>query len=137
MQSIPLDLVSVGVARAAPTSMATLKHQSVRDVATVAVKEKFSRFGNDSSRIVSVLHTKACDMAVLPEAGSKAVGMSVQSAARALSRLCESGLQAIVSAAGAIPPGDCDVADRKRCRSHVPGPERDARRPLGCPQARR
>lgn len=115
MRSISADVVIVGAARTAIGSYGgSLKDQSACDLATIVVKEAFVRSGIDAGRagqivLGNVLHTEARDMYVSRVAGLQA-GMTEQSAALTLNRLCGSGLQAIVTAANAITLGDCDVA---------------------------
>lgn len=115
MRSISADVVIVGAARTAIGSYGgSLKDQSACDLATIVVKEAFARSGIDAGRagqivLGNVLHTEARDMYVSRVAGLQA-GMTEQSAALTLNRLCGSGLQAIVTAANAITLGDCDVA---------------------------
>lgn len=112
------DLNSVYIVGAVRTAIGSygggLKDQSACDLATLVVKEAFLRAGvaaSDAGQIVmgNVLHTEARDMYVSRVAGLQA-GMSPQSGALTLNRLCGSGLQAIVTAANAIQLGDCDVA---------------------------
>lgn len=57
----------------------------------------------------NVIHTEAKDM-YLARVASLRGGISVQTPALTLNRLCASGLQAIITAAQSIELGDCDVA---------------------------
>lgn len=115
MKDTKADVVIVGAARTAIGSYGgSLKDQTACDLATLVVKEAFVRATMDPIRagqivLGNVLHSEARDMYVSRVAGLQA-GMSKQSAALTLNRLCGSGLQAIVSAANAIQLGDCDVA---------------------------
>lgn len=109
------EVVVVGAARTAIGSFGgSLKDQAACDLATVVVKEALSRSGLEGKQvgqimIGNVLHTEPRDMYVSRVAGLQA-GMSPESAALTLNRLCGSGLQAIVTAANAIQLGDCDIA---------------------------
>ncbi|CAM5477072.1 acetyl-CoA C-acyltransferase family protein [Eoetvoesiella caeni] len=115
MENFLADVVIVGAARTAIGSYGgSLKDQTACDLATVVVKEAFARAGVEPGRagqivMGNVLHSEARDMYVSRVAGLQA-GMSKQSAALTLNRLCGSGLQAIVTAANAIQLGDCDMA---------------------------
>jgi acetyl-CoA C-acetyltransferase len=109
------DVVIVGAARTAIGSFGgALKDFSACDLGAHVVKEAFARAQvnpADAGQIVfgNVIHTEARDMYVSRVAGLQA-GMSQDSAALTLNRLCGSGLQAIVTAANAIQLGDTDIA---------------------------
>lgn len=115
MRESKAEVFIVGAARTAIGSYGgSLKDQAACDLATLVVKEAFARAGVEPARagqivLGNVLHSEARDMYVSRVAGLQA-GMSTQSAALTLNRLCGSGLQAIVTAANAIQLGDCDVA---------------------------
>lgn len=115
MRKPKADIVIVGAARTAIGSYGgSLRDHSACDLATLVVKEAFSRAAMDPTRagqivMGNVLHSEARDMYVSRVAGLQA-GMSKESAALTLNRLCGSGLQAIVTAANAIQLGDCEVA---------------------------
>ena len=109
------DVVIVGAARTAiGTYGGTLKDFSACDLGAIVVKEAFSRAHIDPAKagqIVfgNVIHCEPRDMYVSRVVGINA-GMSKESAALTLNRLCGSGLQAIVTAANAIQLGDTDIA---------------------------
>ncbi len=84
------------------------------DLAAAVVREAVSRAGvsaDDIGHIVfgNVLHTETRDMYISRVAGVNG-GLSIQTPALTVNRLCGSGMQAIVSAAQAIMLGDCEVA---------------------------
>lgn len=109
------DVVIVGAARTAiGTYGGMLKDFSACDLGEIVVKEAFSRAHIDpaeAGQIVfgNVIHCEPRDMYVSRVVGINA-GMSKESAALTLNRLCGSGLQAIVTAANAIQLGDTDIA---------------------------
>ncbi|HEX7633875.1 MAG TPA: acetyl-CoA C-acyltransferase family protein [Noviherbaspirillum sp.] len=109
------DVVIVGAARTAIGSYGgTLKDFSASDLGAIVIKEAFARAGADPAQagqivLGNVIHCEARDMYVSRVAGINA-GMSKESAALTLNRLCGSGLQAIITAANAIQLGDTDVA---------------------------
>lgn len=109
------DVVIVGAARSAIGSFGGgLKDVSACDLGGHVVKAAFARANVDpaqAGQIIfgNVIHCEARDMYVSRVAGING-GMSKDSAALTLSRLCGSGLQAIVSAANAIQLGDTEVA---------------------------
>jgi acetyl-CoA C-acetyltransferase len=84
------------------------------DLAAAVVREAVSRAGvsaDDIGHIVfgNVLHTETRDMYISRVAGVNG-GLSIQTPALTVNRLCGSGMQAIVSAAQAIMLGDCEAA---------------------------
>ena len=92
----------------------TLKDFSSSQLGTVAVKEAIVRSGIDVAQIGhlvcgNVIHGEARDMYV-SRAIALDAGMTRESCALTLNRLCGSGLQAIVTAANAIQLGDTDAA---------------------------
>ncbi|WP_334186365.1 acetyl-CoA C-acyltransferase family protein [Noviherbaspirillum sp.] len=109
------DVVVVGAARTAiGTFGGTLKDFAGADLATIAVKEAFLRAKVDpaaAQQIVlgNVIQCEPRDMYVSRVAGINA-GMTKESAALTLNRLCGSGLQAIITAANAIQLGDSEIA---------------------------
>ncbi|AMP02961.1 acetyl-CoA C-acyltransferase family protein [Collimonas pratensis] len=109
------EVVIVGAARTAiGTFGGALKDIAPGELGAVAVKEAFARAGVDpqqAGQIIfgNVIHTEARDMYVSRVVGINA-GMSKESTALTLNRLCGSGLQAIISAANAIQLGETDVA---------------------------
>jgi len=109
------DVVIVGAARTAiGTYGGALKDFSACDLGAIVVKEAFSRAHIDpaeAGQIVfgNVIHCEPRDMYVSRVVGINA-GMTKESAALTLNRLCGSGLQAIVTAANAIQLGDTDIA---------------------------
>lgn len=115
MSAYSNEVVIVSAVRTAIGSFGgALKGVAATDLATLVVKEAFTRAGLSSSQgeqIVfgNVLHTEARDMYLARVAGVGA-GMPHGSSALTLNRLCGSGLQAIVSAFNAIQLGDCECA---------------------------
>lgn len=109
------DVVFIGAARSAiGTFGGSLKDVAASDLAATVVKEAFARAKVDPARagqivMGNVIHCEARDMYVSRVAGVQA-GMSRESAALTLNRLCGSGLQAIVTAANAIQLGDTELA---------------------------
>ena len=92
----------------------TLKDFTPCDLGTRVVKEAIARGKVDVAQIGhlvfgNVIHTEARDMYVSRVAAVNA-GMSKESCALTLNRLCGSGFQAIVTAANAIQLGDTDIA---------------------------
>jgi acetyl-CoA C-acetyltransferase len=84
------------------------------DLAATVVREAVSRAGVPSAEVGhavfgNVIHTEARDM-YLSRVAAVNGGLSVQTPAFTVNRLCGSGLQAIVSAAQAVKLGDCEVA---------------------------
>lgn len=109
------EVVIVGAARTPIGAYGgTLKDHPAVDLGAHVVKEAFARAGVDPAQagqlvFGNVIHGEARDMYVSRVVAINA-GMSKESAALTLNRLCGSGLQAIVTAANAIQLGDCDVA---------------------------
>jgi acetyl-CoA C-acetyltransferase len=109
------EVVVVGAARTAIGTFGdALKDFSAPDLATIAVREAFRRAHVDpasAQQIVlgNVIQCEPRDMYVSRVVGINA-GMPRESVALTLNRLCGSGLQAIVSAANAIQPGDSEIA---------------------------
>lgn len=109
------EVVIVGAARTAIGAYGgALKDIAPGELGAVAVKEAFARAGVDpqqAGQIIfgNVIHTEARDMYVSRVVGINA-GMSKESTALTLNRLCGSGLQAIISAANAIQLGETEVA---------------------------
>ena len=92
----------------------TLKDFAPCDLATVVVKEAIARAKVDATQIGhmflgSVIHGEARDMYISRVAALNA-GMSKESCAVTVNRLCGSGFQAIVGAAQSIMLGDTDIA---------------------------
>ncbi len=92
----------------------TLKDFSSSALGAQVVKEAIARAKIDPARIGhmvcgNVIHGEARDMYV-SRAIALDAGMSKESCALTLNRLCGSGLQAIVTAANAIQLGDTDIA---------------------------
>jgi len=91
-----------------------LKSFSPTDLGTMVIKEAINRSGVDAGQIDhgvigNVIHTQPKDMYVSRVACVNA-GMSHESGALTVNRLCGSGMQAIVSAAQLIMLGDTDFA---------------------------
>ncbi|KRB70546.1 acetyl-CoA C-acyltransferase family protein [Noviherbaspirillum sp. Root189] len=109
------DIVVVSAVRTAiGTFGGSLKDFSGSDLAAIVVKEAFVRAEVDpvsAQQIVlgNVIQCEPRDLYVSRVAGLNA-GMTKQSAALTLNRLCGSGLQAIITAANAIQLGDADIA---------------------------
>src|SRR5437879_10101550 len=109
------DVVIVGAARTAIGSYGgSLKDFSPSDLGAIAVREAFTRAGIDPAQagqivLGNVIHTEARDMYVARVVGINA-GMSKDSTALTLNRLCGSGLQAIITAANAIQLDEADIA---------------------------
>lgn len=92
----------------------TLKDLSPVDLGTRVVKEAIARGKIDAAQIGqlvfgNVIHTEARDMYVSRVVALNA-GLTKESSALTLNRLCGSGFQAIVTAANAIQLGDTDLA---------------------------
>lgn len=92
----------------------SLKDFSPSQLGTLVVKEAIARAGIEAAQVEhlvcgNVIHGEARDMYVSRAIAIDA-GMSQESAALTLNRLCGSGLQSIVTAANAIQLGDADVA---------------------------
>jgi len=84
------------------------------ELAATVVREAVTRSKVDAAEIAqlvfgNVIHTEPKDMYLSRVACIKA-GLSQETVALTLNRLCGSGLQAVVSAAQSITSGDCDVA---------------------------
>jgi acetyl-CoA C-acetyltransferase len=109
------DVVVVGGARAPiGTYGGTLKDIAPTDLAARVVREAIARANVEPNRIAhlflgSVVHTEAKDM-YISRVAALAAGLSKESCAVTLNRLCGSGFQAIVSAAQSIMLGDAEVA---------------------------
>jgi acetyl-CoA C-acetyltransferase len=109
------DVVVVsGVRSAIGAFGGTLKDFSSSALGAIVVKEAIARAKIDPGVIGhlvcgNVIHGEARDMYV-SRAVALDAGMSKESCALTLNRLCGSGLQAIVTAANAIQLGDTDVA---------------------------
>src|SRR5258708_39272214 len=83
------------------------------DLAATVVREAVSRAGVEPADVGhavfgNVIHTEVRDM-YLGRVAAVNGGLPVETPAFTLNRLCGSGLQAIVSAAQAIRPGDCHL----------------------------
>lgn len=109
------EVVFVGAVRTAIGDYGgTLKDFAPSDLATRVVKEAIARSKVDVAQIGhlvlgNVIHTEQRDMYVSRVAALNA-GMTKESCALTLNRLCGSGFQAIVTAANAIQLGDTDAA---------------------------
>ena len=91
-----------------------LKDIPPTELAGDVVRESMKRSGLASSEIGNlafghVIHTDAKDM-YLSRVAALRGGLSIETPALTLNRMCGSGLQAIVTAAGMIARGDCDTA---------------------------
>lgn len=92
----------------------SLKDFSPSQLGALVVREAIARAGIEAAQVGqlvcgNVIHGEARDMYVSRAIAIDA-GMSQESAALTLNRLCGSGLQSIVTAANAIQLGDADVA---------------------------
>ena len=92
----------------------TLKNFSPVDLGTSVAKEAITRSGYDSKEIEhavfgNVIHTEPRDMYVSRVIALQA-GLSKDSAALTVNRLCGSGLQAIISAIQLLALGDASIA---------------------------
>jgi acetyl-CoA C-acetyltransferase len=98
-----------------------LKSLHPNELGTIAIREAIARANIDAAQvnhgvIGNVIHTQAKDMYVSRLACVDA-GMTNESQALTVNRLCGSGLQAIVSAAQLIMLGDADYAVGGGCES--------------------
>jgi acetyl-CoA C-acetyltransferase len=96
------------------------------DLAATVVRAAVRRAGVEPSDVGhavfgNVIHTEVRDM-YLSRVAAVNGGLPVETPAFTLNRLCDSGLQAIVSAAQAIRLGDCDVAVAGGAESMSRGP---------------
>lgn len=109
------EIVVLGAARTAIGSFGgSLKDIAPCELGTLVIKEALARAKMDPSKVGhlvmgNVVHTERRDMYVSRVAAINA-GLSNESCALTLNRLCGSGFQAIVSAAQSILLGDTDVA---------------------------
>lgn len=109
------EIVVLGAARTAIGSFGgSLKDIAPCELGTLVIKEALARAQMDPSKVGhlvmgNVVHTERRDMYVSRVAAINA-GLSNDSCALTLNRLCGSGFQAIVSAAQSILLGDTDVA---------------------------
>jgi acetyl-CoA C-acetyltransferase len=109
------DVFVVGAARTAiGTFGGTLKDTPLPDLAAVPIKAAIERSGvaaADIAHVVmgNVIPTEPRD-AYLGRVASIAAGVSKETPAFNVNRLCGSGLQAIISASQAILLGDCEIA---------------------------
>ena len=109
------DIFVVGTARTAIGAFGgSLKEVPNTQLATTAVKAALTRSGvapDAVGHVVmgNVIPTETRD-AYLSRVAAVEAGISVETPAFNVNRLCGSGLQAIISAAQAIAQGDCDVA---------------------------
>jgi len=91
-----------------------LKDTPPTELAGEVVRESVKRSGISSSDVGNlvfghVIHTDAKDM-YLSRVAALRGGLSIETPALTLNRMCGSGLQAIVTAANMISRGDCDAA---------------------------
>jgi len=109
------EILLVGAARTAiGTFGGSLKDVPMRTLATTAVRAAIARSGVEPDRIGhvvmgNVIPTEPAD-AYLSRIAAIDSGLSKETPAFNVNRLCGSGLQAIISAAQAIAMGDTDVA---------------------------
>ncbi|MBT9516649.1 MULTISPECIES: beta-ketothiolase BktB [Methyloversatilis] len=109
------EVVIVGAARTPIGAYGgSLKDFTACDLGAHVVKAAFARAGVDAKEaqhlvLGNVIHTEARDMYVSRVVAING-GMSKESCAMGVNRLCGSGFQAVVSAANAIQLGDADCA---------------------------
>jgi len=109
------DVFVVGAARTAiGTFGGTLKDTPPIDLATLAIKTALERSGAAAASVGhvamgTVITTEPRDV-YLSRVAALNAGLTKETPAFNVNRLCGSGLQAIVSASQAIMLGDCDVA---------------------------
>ncbi|TVO63571.1 acetyl-CoA C-acyltransferase family protein [Denitromonas ohlonensis] len=121
------EILVVGAARTAiGTFGGSLKETPMRDLATTAVKAALERSGVEPARVGhvvmgNVIPTEPAD-AYLSRIAAIDAGLSIDTPAFNVNRLCGSGLQAIVSAAQAISLGDTDIAIAGGAESMSRGP---------------
>ncbi|MDO9286743.1 MAG: acetyl-CoA C-acyltransferase, partial [Aquabacterium sp.] len=114
------DVYVVSAARTAiGTFGGTLKDTTPADLATVAVKAALDRSGVALDSVGhlamgTVVLTEPRD-AYLSRVAAMNAGLSKETPAFNVNRLCGSGLQAIISASQAIMLGDCDIAVGAGC----------------------
>ncbi|MBK1689780.1 acetyl-CoA C-acyltransferase family protein [Rubrivivax gelatinosus] len=113
--SLPRELFVVSAARTAiGTFGGSLKDLPLADLATLAVKAALERSGVPADAVGhlamgTVIPTEPRD-AYLSRVAAVGAGLPHEVPAFNVSRLCGSGLQAIISAAQAITLGDCEIA---------------------------
>jgi len=121
------EILLVGAARTAiGTFGGSLKDVPMRQLATTAVRAAIERSGVEPERIGhvvmgNVIPTEPAD-AYLSRVAAIDSGLSQETPAFNVNRLCGSGLQAIVSAAQAIAMGDTDIAIGGGAESMSRGP---------------
>jgi len=125
--TISRDVFVVGAARTAiGTYGGTLKDTPLADLATLAVRTAIERSGAAADRIGhlamgNVIPTEPRD-AYLSRVAAINAGLSKETPAFNVNRLCGSGLQAIVSAAQSVLLGDCELAIGAGAESMSRGP---------------
>ena len=107
-------VVISGARTAIGTYGGSLKDVAPTQLGAIVVREAVRRAGIDAAQVGhvvfgNVIHTDAKDM-YLSRVSALEAGLSKDTPALTLNRLCGSGLQAIVSAAQTIMLGDADVA---------------------------
>ncbi|QAZ38026.1 acetyl-CoA C-acyltransferase [Methylibium sp. Pch-M] len=121
------DVFVVGAARTAiGTYGGTLKDTPLADLATLAVRTAIERSGAKAGSIGhlamgNVIPTEPRD-AYLSRVAAINAGLSKETPAFNVNRLCGSGLQAIVSAAQSVLLGDCELAVGAGAESMSRGP---------------
>ncbi|KQW67861.1 acetyl-CoA C-acyltransferase family protein [Methylibium sp. Root1272] len=121
------DVFVVGAARTAiGTYGGTLKDTPLADLATLAVRTAIERSGAAAGSIGhlamgNVIPTEPRD-AYLSRVAAINAGLSKETPAFNVNRLCGSGLQAIVSAAQSVLLGDCELAIGAGAESMSRGP---------------
>ncbi|MGH7660626.1 MAG: acetyl-CoA C-acyltransferase family protein [Vulcanimicrobiaceae bacterium] len=109
------NVVVVSAARTAiGTYGGSLKDVAPTELGAIVVREAVKRAGIDAAQVEhvvfgNVIHTDAKDM-YLSRVSALGAGLSKDTPALTLNRLCGSGLQAIITAAQTIMLGDADVA---------------------------
>ena len=113
--AFPREVFVVGAARSAiGTFGGSLKDVPLADLATLIVKNALERSGAPAASVGhlamgTVIPTEPRD-AYLSRVAAVNAGLSKETPAFNVNRLCGSGLQAIISASQAILLGDCEVA---------------------------
>jgi acetyl-CoA C-acetyltransferase len=109
------EVVVLSAARSAIGSFGgSLAAMEPSDLATIVMKETIARAGIEAAQVQNAVvgHCIPTDSryAYVARVASVNAGMSMESVAMQVNRLCSSGLQAVVTAAQNIMLGDCEVS---------------------------
>ena len=109
------EVVVLSAARSAIGSFGgALASMEPSDLATIVMKETIARAGIEAAQVQNAVvgHCIPTDSryAYVARVASVNAGMSMESVAMQVNRLCSSGLQAVVTAAQNIMLGDCEVS---------------------------